>query len=113
MVACVVIGLSGQLVSHFMASLVLLGAGWNFLYVGGTALMTDAYRPNERAKTQGMNEILIFTVTATSSFASGVLVNAKGWNTLNWVALPMLAVIVAALAWLAMRRRAARAIAAA
>ncbi len=113
MVACVVIGLSGQLVSHFMASLVLLGAGWNFLYVGGTALMTEAYRPNERAKTQGMNEILIFSVTATSSFASGVLVNAKGWNTLNWVALPMLAAIVIALAWLGMRRRAARAIAAA
>jgi MFS family permease len=113
MVACVMIGLSGQLVSHFMAALVLLGAGWNFLYVGGTTLMTEAYRPNERAKTQGMNEILIFTVTATSSFASGVLVNAKGWNTLNWVALPMLVTIVIALGWLALRRRNARAVAAA
>jgi MFS family permease len=113
MVACVLIGLSGQLVANFMAALILLGAGWNFLYVGGTTLMTEAYRPNERAKTQGMNEILIFSVTATSSFASGVLVNSKGWATLNWVALPMLAAIVVALAWLGMRRRAARAIAAA
>jgi MFS family permease len=113
MVACVLIGLSGQLVANFMAALVMLGAGWNFLYVGGTTLMTQAYRPNERAKTQGMNEILIFSVTATSSFASGVLVNAKGWATLNWVALPMLATIVVALVWLALHRRAARTVVAA
>ena len=109
MFACVLIALSGQQVLHFTASLVLLGAGWNFLYIGGTTLMTEAYLPNERAKTQGMNEILIFTVTATSSFSSGVLVNTKGWETLNYVATPMLGEIVIALGWLALRRRAARA----
>ena len=67
------------------------------------------YRPAEKAKTQGANEILVFCTTATSSFASGVLVNASGWNTLNYVALPFLAIAGAAALWLALRRRAAAA----
>jgi MFS family permease len=107
MFACVAIALSGQLVAHFWWSLVLLGIGWNFMYVGGTTLLTEAYRPAEKAKTQGANEILVFCTTATSSFASGVLVNAAGWNALNYVALPFLALAGTAALWLALRRRAA------
>jgi MFS family permease len=107
MFACVGVALSGQLVTHFWWSLVLLGVGWNFMYVGGTTLLTEAYRPAEKAKTQGANEILIFCTTATSSFTSGVLVNAAGWNTLNYVALPFLAIAGTAALWLALRRRAA------
>jgi MFS family permease len=109
MFACVAIALSGQLVVHFWWSLVLLGVGWNFMYVGGTTLLTEAYRPAEKAKTQGAGEILVFCTTATSSFASGVLVNAAGWNTLNYVALPFLVIAGAAALWLALRRRAAAA----
>jgi len=109
MFACVAIALSGQLVTHFWWSLVLLGVGWNFMYVGGTTLLTEAYRPAEKAKTQGANEILVFCTTATSSFASGVLVNAAGWNTLNYVALPFLVIAGAAALWLAVQRRAATA----
>jgi MFS family permease len=109
MFGCVAIALSGQLVVHFWWSLVLLGVGWNFMYVGGTTLLTEAYRPAEKAKTQGANEILVFCTTATSSFTSGVLVNASGWNTLNYVALPFLAIAGAAALWLALRRRAAAA----
>jgi MFS family permease len=109
MFGCVAIGLSGQLVTHFWWSLVLLGVGWNFMYVGGTTLLTEAYRPAEKAKAQGANEILVFCTTATSSFTSGVLVNASGWNTLNFVALPFLAIAGAAALWLALRRRAAAA----
>ena len=109
MFGCVAIALSGQLVVHFWWSLVLLGVGWNFMYVGGTTLLTEAYRPAEKAKTQGANEILVFCTTATSSFASGVLVNASGWNTLNYVALPFLAIAGSAALWLALRRRAAAA----
>jgi MFS family permease len=109
MFGCVAIALSGQLVVHFWWSLVLLGVGWNFMYVGGTTLLTEAYRPAEKAKTQGANEILVFCTTATSSFASGVLVNAAGWNTLNYVALPFLAIAGAAALWLALKRRAAAA----
>jgi MFS family permease len=111
MFACVGIGLSGQLVAHFWWSLVLLGVGWNFMYVGGTTLLTEAYRPAEKAKAQGASEILTFCTTATSSFVSGVLVNAAGWNTLNYVALPFLAIAGTAALWLALRRRAAAAVA--
>ena len=107
MFGCVAIALSGQLVSHFWWSLVLLGVGWNFMYVGGTTLLTEAYRPAEKAKTQGANEILVFCTTATSSFTSGVLVNAAGWNTLNYVALPFLVIAGSAALWLALTRRAA------
>jgi len=109
MFACVGIGLSGQLVRHFWWALVLLGVGWNFMYVGGTTLLTEAYRPAEKAKTQGANEILVFCTTSTTSFTSGVLVNAAGWTILNYVALPFLAVAAAAAVWLALRRRAAAA----
>ncbi|HEX4945000.1 MAG TPA: MFS transporter [Usitatibacteraceae bacterium] len=109
MFACVAIALSGQLYLHFWLSLVLLGVGWNFMYVGGTTLLTEACRPAEKAKTQGANEILVFCTTATSSFTSGVLVNAAGWNTLNYVALPFLAIAGSAALWLAIRRRAAAA----
>jgi MFS family permease len=109
MFACVGIALSGQQVHHFWLSLVLLGVGWNFMYVGGTTLLTEAYRPAEKAKTQGANEILVFCTTATSSFTSGVLVNASGWNTLNYVALPFLFIAGSAALWLALKRRAAAA----
>ena len=73
--------------------------------IGGSALLTTTYRPSERAKAQGANEMTIFTVQATAAFSSGVLVNASGWNTLNYVAIPMVAVCALALAWLALSRR--------
>jgi MFS family permease len=100
---CVAVALSGQLITHFWVALVLLGLGWNFTYIGGTTLLTDAYRPSERAKAQGANEMTIFTVQAISAFSSGVLVNAAGWNTLNYVALPLIAAAGIAAAWLMLR----------
>lgn len=107
MFACVGIALSGQQFTQFWLALALLGVGWNFMYVGGTTLLTEAYRPAEKAKAQGANEILVFCTVASSSFASGVLVNASGWNTLNYVALPFLAIAGLAALWLALKRRAA------
>lgn len=103
--ACVAVGLSGQLVANFWWALVLLGAGWNFMYIGGTTLLTEAYRPAERAKAQGANEILVFAVQAVSSLSSGVLVNTRGWDTLNYVALPFILLAGAAALWLAWARR--------
>ncbi len=101
---CVVVGLSGQLVANFWWALVLLGVGWNFMFIGGTTLLTEAYRPSEKAKTQGFNEMAIFTVQALSAFSSGVLVNTRGWEVLNYVALPFIAVAGISLAWLAAKR---------
>jgi MFS family permease len=102
--ACVATALSGQVVANFWWALVLLGLGWNFMYIGGTALLTEAYRPSEKAKAQGANEILIFAVQAISSLSSGVLVNTRGWDTLNQVALPFILVAGGAVLWLAWKR---------
>ena len=95
---CVVIALSGIDVAHFWWALVLLGLGWNFMFVGGSALLTETYRPNEKAKAQGTHDLLVFCVTAMSSFASGVLVNTAGWTTLQWTATPFLLICAVALA---------------
>jgi MFS family permease len=98
--ACVGVALSGQSILNFWWALALLGVGWNFMYLGGSALLTECYRPPEKAKAQGLNEITIFSVQAVSAFSSGVLVNAAGWNVLNYVALPLLLAAAASLAWL-------------
>jgi MFS family permease len=101
--ACIGVALSGQLITNFWTALVLLGIGWNFTYIGGTTLLTQAYRPSEKAKAQGANEMTIFTVQAISAFSSGVLVNAAGWPTLNYVALPLVAMAGLAALWLLVR----------
>jgi MFS family permease len=103
MLACVAIALSGQSLANFRGALVLLGIGWNFMYIGGTTLLTEAYRPAEKAKTQGVNETTVFAVQAISAFSSGVLVNTQGWNTLNYVTLPLLAAAAFAIAWMKLR----------
>jgi len=105
--ACVGVALSGEAVANFWWALVLLGLGWNFTYVGGTTLLTETYRPAEKAKVQGVNELIVFGVQAVASLSSGVLVDAAGWNILNLFAVPMLAAAGAAALWLAARRRAA------
>jgi predicted MFS family arabinose efflux permease len=103
--ACVAVGLSGQLIVNFWWALVLLGVGWNFMYIGGTTLLTETYRPSEKAKAQGFNEITVFTVQALSALSSGVLVNTRGWEVLNYVALPFILIAATAIAWLALWRR--------
>jgi MFS family permease len=99
-VACCFVALSGQAIVNFWWALVLLGVGWNFMYVGGTAMLTESYRPSEKAKAQGFNEITVFAVQAVSGFSSGYLVNAAGWNLLNYIALPLILVAGASLVWL-------------
>ena len=99
------IALSGISVSQFWSSLVLLGVGWNFLYIGGTTLLTTTYRPEERAKAQGANDQTIFIMMAISSLTSGMTVTSAGWTRVNFVALPLVAVIAAAIAWYALHER--------
>jgi len=102
-VASVGIALSGGGVPHFWWSLVLLGVGWNFLYIGGTTLLTETYRPEEKAKVQGVNDFLIFAVMAISSFSSGLIVTGAGWEAVNLSALPLVGVVIVAIVWLALR----------
>ena len=105
--AVVAIALSGISVAHFWFALVLLGIGWNFLYIGGTTLIAESCSPPERAKTQGANDSIIFLTMMVTSFGSGVLIDARGWQTLNWLALPLITVAVVGVLWLLGRRRTA------
>ena len=103
--ACVAIALSGITVAHFWASMVLLGIGWNFLYIGGTTLLTESYRPSEKAKVQGINDMIIFVTMATTSFSSGLLLDRNGWDTINYLALPFISIAVVGLLWMMIVRR--------
>ena len=102
---CLGVSLSGVSVAHFWWTLVLLGLGWNFMFVGGSTLLTECYEPSEKARAQGLHDLLVFCTTATSSFSSGLLLKANGWVILNYVAMPFLVVAALAMWWLLMRRR--------
>lgn len=99
------VALSGIAVTQFWISLVLLGVGWNFLYIGGTTLLTQTYRPEEMAKAQGANDQAIFIMMAISSFTSGLTVTAAGWERVNLFALPMVAVVAIAIVWYGLTQR--------
>jgi len=101
--------LSGISVAHFWVALVALGLGWNFLYIGGTTLLTETYRPEERAKAQGTNDQAIFIMMAISSFTSGLTVTSSGWERVNLFALPLVALVALAIGWYAMHVRTAKA----
>jgi MFS family permease len=93
----VAIALSGVEFLHFASALILLGVGWNFTFLGGTTLVTDAYRPSEKAWTQGIFDFSVFTTVVLSSFASGALLHFFGWVGVNLLALPLLLVVGLAL----------------
>jgi len=94
-----IIGLSGIDIAHFWTALVLLGLGWNFGFIGATAMVTDCYRPEERTKVQAANDFLVFGSVAVASFSSGGLLNAGGWETVNWMVFPPVLVALLLLAW--------------
>ena len=75
----------------------LLGIGWNFLYVGGTTMLTLTYSMSERFKAQAVNEFVVFGMSATASLLAGTVLHLYGWYTLVLVPLPMLALILAGL----------------
>jgi MFS family permease len=98
------IGLGGVDVAHFWATLVLLGVGWNFGFLGASALVLECHRPEEKTRVQSLNDFIVFGLMAVGSFSSGGLLSAYGWNTVLWVSFVPLVLACAALA-LAMRRR--------
>lgn len=106
--AAIGIALEDIAVANFWWSLVTLGVGWNFLYIGGTTLLTETYRPEERAKAQGANDSAIFIMMAVSSLTSGLIVTTAGWQKVNYAALPLVALVGIAVLWLMLRTRAER-----
>jgi MFS family permease len=99
------VALAGVEVANFWWSLVLLGVGWNFLFIGATALLTETYHTAEKAKAQGANDLFIFLTMATSSFSSGMILETNGWQTLNYAAIPFVLAMGVAVLWLATKRR--------
>jgi MFS family permease len=100
-----IVSLSGTALYDFWIALALLGLGWNFMYVGGTTLLTAAYRPEERAKTQAANEFLTFGAVALASLSSGGVFARAGWDTVNYAVLPLLLMAASATLWYAMINR--------
>ncbi len=108
MFVCIAIALSGVTLMHFWWALVLLGIGWNFLFIGGTTLLTETYRAEEKAKVQGSNDFIVLGVQGLTSLSSGALITSEGWFRLNSLALPIVAMTALASALLWLHRRAAR-----
>ncbi|RZS58180.1 MFS transporter [Sphaerotilus mobilis] len=104
-VACVKVALSGVDLMHFLVALFVLGLGWNFLYIGGTALATECYRPEERTTAQAGLDFWVYVVMTLTAFGSGALVVKGGWQAMNAATLLPLLLLGAAILWLAKIRQ--------
>lgn len=105
------VGLSGVTLPHFYAALILLGFGWNFGFIGATAMLTANHAASERGKVQGLNDMLVFGMVTVASLSSGGLMGsavdaASGWAAVNWAMIPFLVLAGAALWWLRVMRQA-------
>ena len=94
---CVALAASGHLYMDYWFALVLLGVGWNFLYVGGTILLTRTYRPKERFKAQATNDFTVFGVQAMASLGAGTVIQMMDWSRMVLLVVPLLIVMFAAL----------------
>ena len=103
--ACIMVALAGVEVAHFWVALVLLGVGWNFLYLGASALLTETHTPAERGKVQGINDSAIAATMVVSSLSVGALFSYQGWQMMNLIAAPFIAICAAGILLLALARR--------
>ncbi len=101
---CGVVALMGLDLVHFWGALILLGIGWNFAFVGATAMVTDTYRAEERNKVQGTNDFLVFAFVAAASFISGKMLDTVGWEVINMALFPITGVCLVLLAWMTLGR---------
>ncbi|HJU17796.1 MAG TPA: MFS transporter [Stellaceae bacterium] len=99
-------GLAGTEIAHFWLSMILLGAGWNFGFLGASALVLECHRPEERTRVQALNDFIVFGAMVVASFASGGLLAGYGWTMVCWIAFPPLVI-----AWLSLRPQASRRVA--
>jgi MFS family permease len=96
----VLAALAGTGVMNFWLALFVLGVGWNFMYVGGSALLTECHTPAERAKTQAANDLMVFITMAISSMSSGMLLTMSGWHAVNYGTIPFLLLALGFTVWL-------------
>jgi MFS family permease len=105
LLASAAVSISGITLAHFWVGLILLGVGWNFGFIGATAMVTHCYRPNERNRVQAFNDFLVFGSMAIGSFASGKLLVLFGWSAVNEVVFPVVLTAAAMLGWYVLRGR--------
>jgi len=104
-VACIGVALSGVDLMQFLIALFVLGVGWNFLYIGGTTMFTQAYEPEEKTTAQAAMDFCVYTTMAITSFGSGALITTQGWTWLNRGTVVPVCAIAAVLSWLIVRRK--------
>lgn len=102
---CIGSALAGTMIINFWLAMFLLGVGWNFMYVGSSALLTECHTPAERAKTQAANDFMVFATMAISSMSSGLLLNKSGWHAVNLGSIPFLFLATVSTLWLMWHRR--------
>lgn len=95
----VAVALSGIDFANFWFGLVLLGVGWNFMFIGGTTLLTGAYAPEERAKTQAAHDFMVFGLVAITAFSSGLLHETFGWVSVNLIAIVPISLVFISVIW--------------
>ena len=103
--ACVATNLLGHSIYHYWLALTLLGVGWNFLFIAGTTLLTETYHPEERSKTQAMNDFSVFSMVAIASLSAGSLQHHFGWQVVNYGVIPLLVIILISVVWLIMNEK--------
>ena len=97
---CIGLNMAGTSVRHFWAALFFLGLGWNFLFIGATTLLTETYAVTEKAKAQALNDFMVFGTVSVTSFSSGAVQHALGWEIVNLAVIPFLVAIFIANLWL-------------
>ena len=106
LLACISVAIGGMGLGNFWVSLALLGAGWNFMYIGGSALLGECHTPLERAKAEAAASFMVFATMTVSSASSGLLLHRSGWEAISYGSIPFVLLAMAATAWLMWQRRA-------
>ena len=104
-VICIAIALSGNDLHHFVAALLLLGIGWNFLYIGGSTLLTQTYLPHEKITAQATVDFMVTATMTVTSLSSGALITTQGWSWLNAGSIVPVTAIAVVLAWVSLNQR--------
>lgn len=102
---CIGINLTGNSLWHFWLALVLLGIGWNFMFIGGTTLLTQTYTEAEKAKAQALNDFIVFSGVALSSLSAGILQYLLGWQMVNLSVIPVALISLFSIVWLNLQKR--------
>jgi predicted MFS family arabinose efflux permease len=105
LISCAIVNLMGLTVAHFWIALILLGIGWNFAFIGATAMITDCHSAAERAKAQGFNDFTIFGVTTIGSLLAGYVLAKIGWDAINQGLMPLAVMAILAMLVLMMTGR--------